>query len=88
MHREVDWMDPSDNYVLEWFARAGQQTPKMVGLNTAYSHETAMKRCPALADHGLLDRVEGERGVYELSERGQRYLDGELSPEDLREDDG
>lgn len=87
MHREVEWMQPSDNYILEWFSRAGKQTPHTVGLNIAYSYETASHRCPTLADHGLLDRVEDERGVYELSELGQRYLDGELSPEDLREDD-
>ena len=87
MHREVDWMHPSDNYILEWFSQAGKQTPHTVGLNIAYSYDTASHRCPVLADHDLLDRVEGERGVYELSERGQRYLDDELSPEDLRESD-
>ena len=87
MHREVDWMEPSDNYILEWFAHAGKQTPKMVGLNIAYSHETAMKRCPVLAEHGLLQRVPDEHGVYELSRRGQQYLDGELSPEDLKDNE-
>ena len=86
VHREVDWMQPADNYILEWLSRAGKQTPHTIGLNIAYSYETASHRCPVLAEHGLLDRVEGERGVYELSERGQRYLDGELSPEDLRDD--
>ena len=87
MHREVEWMQPSDNYILEYFSQAGKQTPHTVGLNIAYSYETASHRCPVLADHGLLDRIEGERGVYELSERGRQYLDGELSPDDLRESD-
>lgn len=85
MHREVDWMIPSDNYILRYFERAGKQTPNTVGMNIPYSYETASKRCPVLADHGLLDRVPGKRGAYELSELGRRYLDGELSPEDLQE---
>lgn len=84
MHREVDWMVPSDNYILQYFERAGKQTPNTVGMNIAYSYDTASKRCPVLADHGLLDRVPGKRGAYELSEFGQQYLDGDLSPEDLR----
>lgn len=87
MHREVDWMIPSDNYILEYFSKAGKQTPNTVGMNIPYSYETASKRCPVLADHGLLNRIEDKRGAYELSELGQRYLDGELSPEDLRETD-
>lgn len=85
MHREVDWMIPSDNYILRYFERAGKQTPMTVGMNIPYSYETASKRCPVLADHGLLDRVPNKRGAYELSDLGRRYLAGELDPGDLQE---
>ncbi|EMA38488.1 hypothetical protein [Halococcus hamelinensis] len=87
VHREVDWMQPSDNYILEWLSHAGKQTPHTIGLNIAYSYETASHRCPILANHGLLNRIEGERGVYELSDLGRQYLAGELSPEDLQDDE-
>jgi len=86
MHREVEWLQPADNYILEYVRRAGKQTPKTISWNVPYGYSTAATRCPTLAEHGLLSRVEDEHGGYELSERGRQYLDGELSPADLRED--
>jgi len=41
------------------------------------SQSSVSRRCQKLADHGLLRRV-GE-GVYLLTERGEMYLDGEIS---------
>ena len=38
-------------------------------------------RCRELYRHGLLDRI--ARGLYELSEQGQRYLNGDLDAADL-----
>ncbi|ELY80191.1 hypothetical protein C486_09305 [Natrinema gari JCM 14663] len=36
-----------------------------------------------LVDHGLLERVDEDRGYYRITERGRQYLEGELDAEDL-----
>ncbi|QSG06451.1 Transcriptional regulator, MarR family [Halapricum desulfuricans] len=58
--------------------------------NIRISRSSVSRRCSKLADHGLLRRV-GD-GVYLLTERGQGYLDGEIStyedePDEVRDSD-
>nr|WP_243700388.1 winged helix-turn-helix domain-containing protein [Halorussus pelagicus] len=42
---------------------------------------------PELADHGLLEKVEGKRGYYRITDRGRAYLAGDLDAEDLESDE-
>ncbi len=41
-----------------------------------YSQGYISKRCKKLVEHGLLEHL--GNGVYVITERGERYLDGEI----------
>jgi len=54
------------------------------------SQSQVSRRCQKLADHGLLRKI-GD-GVYVITERGEGYLDGEIStyedePDEIRDRD-
>ena len=90
MHREVEWMAPADEYIIEFLHACrcandnpAKQTPKTVGLNTAYSRTHAGTRCLELSKRGLVERH--ERGVYSLTELGEQFAAGELTADDLRD---
>jgi predicted transcriptional regulator len=90
MHREIEWMAPADDYILDFLdacrcarGNPSKQTPKTIGLNTAYGRTHAGTRCRELTEHGLVTRH--DRGVYSITERGEAYVAGELSVADLRE---
>jgi len=78
MHREVDWLQPADNYILEYVRRAGKQTPKTISWNVPYGYSTTATRCPTLAEHGLLARVEDEHGGYAVGALVQANYGGIL----------
>lgn len=47
------------------------------------SRPNISRRLNKLADHGLLHRL--PNGVYSLTEKGEKYLDGDLDAEELNE---
>ena len=50
-----------------------------------YSRQYIAKRCRKLAEHGLLQPV--GNGVYIITERGEKYLDGELDTRVNKQDE-
>nr|WP_239638553.1 PhiH1 repressor [Halorubrum litoreum] len=48
------------------------------------SRPNISRRLNKLADHGLLHRL--PNGVYSLTDKGERYLNGELDAEELNEE--
>ncbi|MFB1066476.1 hypothetical protein [Natrinema sp. H-ect4] len=90
MYRDVPWLQPSDRYILEFMASArtargdpAEVTPKVIGRNTTVSRKHAGARCRELTKRGLVERV--DRGVYQLTDLGQEFVDGELDVDDLRD---
>ena len=70
-----------DDRILE-IIRNDEDKVGSVGELSEYEHirvsqSTVSRRCQKLADHGLLRRV-GD-GVYMITERGEGYLNGEIS---------
>lgn len=89
MYLDVDWLQPSDRYILEFMTNCdsgyngpAKLTPKVIGLNTTVSRKHAGARCRVLADKGLVDKI--DRGVYRITELGEQFVRGELEPEQLR----
>ena len=77
IRRPADWMTPMDDAILELFHSSDLVlTPAIIALNIDHSREEVNRRLSALAEHGLVERV--ERGKYRLTELGERYLRGEL----------
>lgn len=78
MRPRVDWMTQADERVLE-FLREKEivASPSVIGANIDYTGEYISRRCRKLADAGLVQRADATN--YRITEKGEQYLDGELS---------
>jgi len=79
MRYSGDWMVLADDRILEFIRREGAGKPKMMEDSgyVKYSRSYISKRCRKLVENGLL-RDLGD-GVYVITERGEKYLDGEIN---------
>jgi predicted transcriptional regulator len=81
MRKSGEWMTIWDDRILE-VIREDEDNIGKVGEIAKHEHirvsqSTVSRRCRKLAKHGLLRSI-GD-GVYLITERGERYLDGEIS---------
>jgi predicted transcriptional regulator len=79
MRKSGKWMNIVDDRVLEYIEENehGSPTEMMKEGPIPYSRQYIAQRCKELVKHGLLNHV--GNGVYVITERGERYLNGELN---------
>lgn len=89
MYPEVDWLRPSDRYILEYMDAArrpdgspSEFTPKVVSRNTSFKRKHCGERLRVLSEKGLVDKI--DRGVYRITELGEQFVADELDVDDLR----
>ena len=82
MRPRVEWMTSADNRLLE-FLRDKEivASPRVISVNIDYDRQYVSKRLRILAQNELVANV--DTGLYEITDRGQRYLGGELDKGDL-----
>ncbi len=94
MRKSGSWMTIWDDRILETLRNDPDKVGKVGELakrdSIRISQSSVSRRCKKLADHGLLRKI-GD-GVYILTERGERYLDGEINtyedqPDEVPESD-
>lgn len=68
----------ADDRILEYIRSNDSGTPKEMEDSgyVRYSRQYISTRSKKLVDHGLLKHL--GNGVYTITERGERYLDGEI----------
>ena len=86
MVERVSWMSPIDYEILAFYDeyRDLLASPRVIAANIDYDRNYTGKRCRNFADRDLLVNHEG---LYELSEKGRKFLDGDLDADDLEPDD-
>lgn len=68
---------PIDDRILELLDSSGLiLSPSVIAINIDKSRDEVNRRLTILLDHNLVTRV--KRGYYEITDRGQEYLTGEL----------
>ncbi|WP_436928174.1 hypothetical protein [Halosimplex amylolyticum] len=83
MHREVEWLKPSDRVIVAELAEyGGWMKPSSLALNISYTRRHIARRCQVLSEKGLIDRHEDTAG-YRITDFGEQFLNDNLSPEDL-----
>lgn len=89
MRPRISWTTRGDHTILDYLAGHDRdefmQPPMVVAMNIDMSESHVRRRLVAMADAGLLDRVGGEKGYYQLSELGWRYLANELTESEFEE---
>lgn len=82
MRKHADWMAYADERVLEYLRENGNSQPSEIasglselGDDMGFNPKYIGRRCRKLDRFGLVDRT--GRGVYQLTDTGDAYLDGE-----------
>ncbi|EMA29404.1 hypothetical protein [Halobiforma nitratireducens] len=79
-----DWFEPDDEEILAVLRENHNFAPSHVDEHGVRRGRDAAHRCRVLADHGLLTKLMD--GMYEITDLGERLLEGEISPEELPEE--
>ncbi|MCU4926934.1 hypothetical protein OB905_13245 [Halobacteria archaeon AArc-dxtr1] len=78
-------MKPTDDAILEYVRDAREVPPAVIGRNISSHPDYVGQRCRTLAKNDLLHRADD--GYYSLAELGRRYLDEEISADELEIDE-
>ncbi|MFC4541840.1 hypothetical protein ACFO5R_07850 [Halosolutus amylolyticus] len=84
MHEEVEWMNYGDDQILELLQSEDVFAPDHVAEEVPLRSPEVAVRCRELAKHGLLKKRMA--GMYEVTDLGDRFLAGEVDPEELAAD--
>lgn len=91
-----DWMTDDDIHILELLAETDASfTPKGMAFSLpAVNYYTIGNRLPVLKDRGFVEfpeqKVEGvdQSGVYKITDLGRRFLNGDITLAELRDEMG
>ncbi|WP_218143050.1 winged helix-turn-helix domain-containing protein [Halopenitus malekzadehii] len=75
-------MTSADNRILEFLDEKGiVATPYVIAANIDYNRLYVNERIRILAQNELVEK--GDEPLYQITERGRQYLQGELGVDDL-----
>lgn len=84
MRPVVSWMTKSDDAILELlFETDIALPPAVISFNIEVSHPTVRRRLPKLLEHDLVRKADEDKGYYEITEKGRKYLAGDLDASEL-----
>lgn len=75
--------NPTDERILEILETGLMLGPTAIAKNIDKHRVTVSDRLRALREHGFVESP--EEGYYEITELGERYLDGELDADNLED---
>lgn len=84
MRPRVSWMTRADDAILELLSEAGiAANPSTVAFNIDYDRRYVARRCRTLSEYALVNRVHEGKAMYEITDLGERYLQGEITATEL-----
>ncbi|WP_442908259.1 ArsR family transcriptional regulator [Halobacterium sp. KA-6] len=82
-------MTPMDRDILERLQNPGNKelvlSPRLIAENTDWGRDAVRDHVLRLREHGLIEYYDEEGGIYQLSDRGRMWLEGELPTEELED---
>ncbi len=82
MRPRVEWMNQTDDRILELLDESDLAlTPAVMAQNLDYTRNWVSRRVNKLEKAGLVDSIES--GYYRITDRGRRYLMGEIDAAEL-----
>jgi len=85
----ASWMTPVDRDILELLQNEdGRElvlTPGLIAENTDWGRQTVREHLTTLRNQHLVEYYDESRAIYQLSELGRDYLNGEISVEQLED---
>lgn len=92
MRPRVSWMTGNDDSILEFLGENNVAlAPRGLEINlqregVSISKRTIQRRVKKLHRKGLVEKVHEDAGYYAITEKGRKYLSGELDASDLEDD--
>ncbi|SDE73888.1 helix-turn-helix domain-containing protein [Halorientalis regularis] len=87
----ASWMTPVDRDVLELLRNGDERelvlTPGVIAVNSDWERQTVREHLLQLSDERVVEYYDEARALYQLTDRGRRYLRGDLAVEALEADD-
>lgn len=94
MRPRPSWAGQYDDLILEYLQETESALPPaVVAFNLDWqdlaspAHSTVKRRLRVLEDHCLVIQVEERSGYYAISEKGRKYLAGDLTLAELEADE-
>lgn len=83
MRLSARWMSIADDRILEFLQEEGPQSPTRIHEDgrVRFTRQHINTRCQKLANYGLVQNL--GNGVYTITDKGERYLDGALDTSEL-----
>jgi DNA-binding transcriptional ArsR family regulator len=82
-------MTEVDISIIEYLLNEGNReliaNPKVIAVNIDYSPNTVREHMRPLRETKLVEYYDESDGLYQISNRGRRYISGELSDEEVEE---
>nr|WP_205254139.1 MULTISPECIES: helix-turn-helix transcriptional regulator [Halostella] len=82
-------MSGSADHILEFLNNGSEEplvsTPKVIAANIDYKADTVRKRIRKLHDAGLVEYADEQASLYQITEKGDRRLQGELTNDEIDE---
>jgi len=80
-------MTNADDHILAFLLNDGNRelvaTPAVIAENIDFNADYVRQRVSTLLEEGLIEYHDEDRGMYRITERGRKYLDGELDAGEL-----
>ncbi|WP_335999357.1 ArsR family transcriptional regulator [Halorientalis halophila] len=84
-------MTRADDAILEFLQNEGNEplnaTPAVIQANISYQISHVRSRLRKLDKAGLVEYYNEDRGIYQISENGKKYLHGTIDSEELEIED-
>lgn len=81
----AEWMAPVDGDIVQLMQSEDVFTPDHIEEEDVCRAPDAAYRCRELTKYGLLKKV--AMGMYDVTDLGEQYLDGEVDPSELEPDE-
>lgn len=85
----VNWMTRADDAILEFLLNEGNRpivsTPAVIEANIDYKISHVRNRLRELESAGLVEYHDEDRGLYRITAKGRKYLEGELDSSELED---
>lgn len=82
-------MTNADDHILEFLLNQGNReiiaTPAVISVNIDFNDGYVRQRLSELLDAGLVNYHDKNRGMYQITEKGRKYLAGDLDASELEE---
>ena len=81
MRKRADWMNQADEKILEVLEGGLMLGPTTIAKNGDLSRSWVSNRLSILQAYGFVEQV--EEGYYQITDRGRRWLEGEVDASEL-----